>query len=88
MSAYVFFDILEITDQKIMQEYGHRIGPTVEDYGGRYLVRGGKSDIVEGDWHPVIPVIIEFPNLEQALCWLLDPSARFFGIGDVIFVRQ
>ena len=69
MSAYVFFDILEIIDQKKMKEYGRRIRPTVENYGGRYLVRGGKSNIVEGDWHPVMPVIIEFPNLEQAHEW-------------------
>ena len=69
MSAYVFFDILEIIDQKKMEEYRRRIGPTVENYGGRYLVRGGKSNIVEGDWQPVIPVIIEFPNLEQAYEW-------------------
>ena len=69
MSAYVFFDILEITDQKKMEEYGRRIGSTVERYGGRYLVRGGKSNIVEGDWSPVIPVIIEFPSLEQVYAW-------------------
>jgi uncharacterized protein (DUF1330 family) len=69
MSAYVFFDILEIIDQKTMEEYGRRIGSTVNNYGGRYLVRGGKSNIVEGDWHPVLPVIIEFPNLEQAQAW-------------------
>jgi uncharacterized protein (DUF1330 family) len=69
MSAYVFFDILEITDQKKMEEYGRRIGPTVEHYEGRYLVRGGKSNVVEGDWRPVIPVIIEFPSLEQAHAW-------------------
>jgi uncharacterized protein (DUF1330 family) len=66
MPAYVFFDILEIIDQKKMEEYGRRIGLTVEQYGGHYLVRGGKSHIVEGDWQPVLPVIIEFPSLEQA----------------------
>ena len=69
MPAYIFFDILEIVDQKKMEEYGRRIGSTVESYGGRYLVKGGTFYIVEGDWHPTIPVIIEFPNLEQAYAW-------------------
>jgi uncharacterized protein (DUF1330 family) len=69
MPAYVFFDIFEIIDQKKMEEYGRRIGATVEQYGGQYLVRGGKLNVVEGDWHPVIPVIIEFPSLERAHEW-------------------
>ena len=69
MPAYVFFDILEIVDQKKMEAYGHQIGSTVERYGGRYLVRGGSVNVVEGDWRPVLPVIIEFPSLEQAYEW-------------------
>jgi len=69
MLAYVFFDILEIVDQKKMEEYRLQIGATVEHYGGRYLVRGGKVDILEGDWSLVRAVIIEFPSLEQAYRW-------------------
>ena len=69
MSAFIFFDILEILDPEIMRAYGQRIGPTVEKYGGRYLVRGGKTEVVEGDWSPTIPVIIEFPSLDQAHQW-------------------
>ena len=69
MPAYVFFDILEIVDQQKMEEYGRQVGPTVESYGGQYLVRGGRLNIVEGDWRPVLPVIIEFPSLEQAYQW-------------------
>jgi uncharacterized protein (DUF1330 family) len=69
MLAYVFFDILEIVDQKKLEEYGRRIGATVEHYGGRYLVRGGRVHIMEGDWSPVRAVIMEFPSLEQAYQW-------------------
>jgi len=69
MSAYIVFDILEISDPEKMQAYGQQIGPTVAQYGGRYLVRGGKTEVVEGDWSPTIPVIIEFPGLEQAHLW-------------------
>ena len=69
MSAYVFFDILEISDPEKMGAYGQQIGPTVEQHGGRYLVRGGQTEIVEGDWRPSLPVIIEFPSLEHARKW-------------------
>ena len=43
--------------------------PVVEKFGGRYLVIGGKFDVVEGDWRPTVPVVIEFPSLEQAHRW-------------------
>jgi uncharacterized protein (DUF1330 family) len=69
MPAYVFFDILEISDPEKMRAYGQQIGATVEDHGGRYLVKGGRTEVVEGDWQPTIPVIIEFPSLEQAHQW-------------------
>ena len=69
MLAYVFFDILEVIDQKKTEEYGRRIGSTVEQFGGRYLVRGGRVHVMEGDWSPVRAVIIEFPGLEQAYHW-------------------
>ena len=69
MPAYCFFDILEVTDQAKLQEYKSRVAPVVEQYGGRYIVLGGKTDLVEGHWRPTFPVIIEFPGLEQAHRW-------------------
>jgi uncharacterized protein (DUF1330 family) len=42
---------------------------TVERYGGHYLTVGGRTDVVEGDWRPVFPVLIEFPDLDQARRW-------------------
>jgi len=69
MSAYFLFDVLEVTDQEKMEEYRGGVLSTVERYGGRYLTVGGKCDVVEGDWKPVFPVIIEFPSLEQAHRW-------------------
>lgn len=69
MSAYCFFDVLEITDEEKMERYRAGVFATVEQYGGRYLVIGGKTDLVEGEWKPVFPVLIEFPSLEQAHRW-------------------
>ena len=69
MAAYCFFDVHQITDPDKMANYRAGVLATVEQYGGRYLTVGGKSDVVEGDWKPTFPVIIEFPSLEQAHRW-------------------
>lgn len=69
MAAYCFFDILEVTDPPKMEEYRNRIVAVVQRFGGRYLAAGGPFDVVEGNWKPVFPVIIEFPSLEQAHRW-------------------
>ena len=69
MSAYCIFDITEIIDKEKMGEYRQRVGATVEQYGGRYVVRGGEFEVVEGDWQPARLVLLEFPSLEQARQW-------------------
>ncbi|HWT03109.1 MAG TPA: DUF1330 domain-containing protein [Pyrinomonadaceae bacterium] len=69
MPAYCFFDVLEVTDAEKLEHYRDGVLATVERYGGRYLTVGGRSDVVEGQWQPVFPVLIEFPSLEQAHKW-------------------
>ena len=69
MSAYCFFDILQVTDPAAFAAYRARIVPVVEKFGGRYIVAGGKFDVVEGAWRPTLPVILQFPSLEQAHKW-------------------
>jgi len=69
MAAYCFFDVLEVTDPAKLEEYRAGVLATVRRYGGRYLTVGGRCDVVEGQWSPVFPVILEFPSLEQAHSW-------------------
>ena len=69
MAAYCVFDVLEITDGPKMDEYRRGVRATVERHGGRYLVIGGRTEVVEGDWRPTLPVIIEFPTFEAARGW-------------------
>ena len=69
MSAYCLFDNLEVIDLAKLEEYKNRALPVVEQYGGHYIVLGGKFDILEGEWGPIFPVMIEFPSLEQAYRW-------------------
>lgn len=76
MPAYCLFDNLEVTDIARLDEYKARVAPIVQQYGGRYLVIGGKVDLVEGTWKPTFPVMIEFPTLEQAHRWYQSEEYR------------
>jgi uncharacterized protein (DUF1330 family) len=69
MPAYFFVDTREIKDAANMEEYKARVTPVVEKFGGRYLVIGGPFEVVEGEWGPVFPVLIQFPSMDQARRW-------------------
>jgi len=69
MPAYCFFDVLEVTDNDALERYRAGVLATVEAYGGRYLTVGGDQVVVEGDWQPRFPVLIEFPSMTQARGW-------------------
>lgn len=68
MSAYAVANI-DVTDAKAFQRYITEVPATVAKYGGRYLVRGGKIKLVEGDWNPKILVVIEFPTMDALKAW-------------------
>ena len=73
MSAYVIVDV-EVTDPQGYQEYAKLARPTVEQYGGKYLARGGQNELLEGEWQPKRLVILEFESLPQAKTWLNSPE--------------
>ena len=64
MAAYVIGDI-EVTDPAAFQEYRNRIGATVEQYGGKFVVRGGRVNPKEGDWQPHRYSCSSFPALSR-----------------------
>ncbi|MBC8008365.1 MAG: DUF1330 domain-containing protein [Prolixibacteraceae bacterium] len=68
MSAYVIVDI-DIHDPAVYDEYRKVVGPTLTQYGGKFVVRGGKIDILEGKWNPKRIVILEFENAARARQW-------------------
>lgn len=68
MAAYYIGD-LDITDPAGMKEYRERVGATIEQYGGKFLVRGGTCEVVEGNWQPHRLVLLEFESVEQAKRW-------------------
>lgn len=68
MAAYVIVDI-EVTDPVAYEEYRKRVGATLDQYGGKFLVRGGAVEVLEGDWSPSRIVVVEFKSVEQAKRW-------------------
>lgn len=68
MPAY-FMVQLEVTDVDRFKEYAAQVPATVEKFGGRYLVRGGEYEVLEGQWPQRRHVVLEFPSVEQARAW-------------------
>jgi len=73
MSAYVFVSV-EVHDPVRYEDYRKTVLPTIEAYGGRFLVRGGKMEVLEGNWPPHRIVIVEFPSVEKARAWWNSPE--------------
>ena len=73
MPAYLVAEI-EITDAEGYKEYSRVVPATIEKFGGRFLVRGGKAHPLEGDIPERRRVIVEFPSIEQAKAWYHSPD--------------
>ena len=73
MAAYVIANV-RVTDPDRFPEYSSQVLPTVERYGGRYLARGGKAEVLEGDWEPHRLVILEFENMGRLREWYDSPE--------------
>jgi uncharacterized protein (DUF1330 family) len=68
MAAYMIVDI-EVIDPGKYERYKALAPPTIAQYGGRYLARGGKTETLEGSWSPKRLVILEFPSMDRARAW-------------------
>ena len=68
MAAYIIVEI-DVHDPTTYEDYKQLAPPSIAAYGGRYIVRGGKTVTLEGDWEPRRIVILEFPDLERACAW-------------------
>ncbi len=69
MSAYVIVEI-DIIDPAGFEEYKKLASATVEKYGGKYIVRGGRTEVLEGDWKPKRIVVLQFESMQRAKDWL------------------
>ena len=76
MSAYCLFDNRVVKNPAKLEEYKKRVLPVVEKYHGKYVVLGGETEVVEGNWKPTYLVMIEFPNQELAKKWYYSEEYR------------
>jgi len=67
VSAYVIVE-LEVTDQEQYAAYGKLAQESVVRHGGRFLIRGGAQEVIEGEWSPRM-VMLEFDSLDAVRAW-------------------
>ncbi len=73
MAAYIIVQI-DITDPEAFDVYRAQVPPTLELFGGEYIVRGGEQEILEGEWAYPRCVVLKFPSMEQARAWHASPE--------------
>ena len=73
MKTFVIVDN-EIIDKKSYQAYIKAIAPTVEEFEGTYLIRGGTLLFSDSEWNPDRLVVIEFPDNNSAMDWVQSPE--------------
>ncbi len=61
MSAYLIADLV-VKDRETFSGYASQVPDIIAKYGGKFIVRGGELEKVEGDWDINRLVILEFPD--------------------------
>ena len=82
MSAYIFASV-EVTDPVAYEEYRRQVPAIIAAYGGRYLARGGKTEVLEGEAPANRLVILEFPDMARLKAFYESPEYR-----PLIAIRQ
>ena len=75
MAAYVIAEVT-ITDPPGYDAYRQMVPATVAKYGGKFVVRGGHLEMLEGNWAPKRLVVIEFESAERAKQWWASEDYR------------
>lgn len=68
MSAYIIVDV-NILNAKNYEDYKKLTPASLVPYQGKFIVRGGPAETLEGDWQPGRIVVLEFPSAEKARQW-------------------
>lgn len=80
MAAYLIADV-DVKDPEMYKGYSAYVPATIEQFGGRFLVRGGASEILEGEWTPHRTVVLEFPDMDTLQRWYRsDAYSAILGI--------
>jgi uncharacterized protein (DUF1330 family) len=73
MPAYIIVEV-DVHNPEEYEDYKKLTGPSLVNYGGKFIVRGGQTETLEGDWNPGRIVVLEFPTKEQAKTWWSSPE--------------
>jgi uncharacterized protein (DUF1330 family) len=73
MSVYMIIDIT-VHNSEAYKEYVKLASSFIEKHEGKYLVRGGKTEVREGTWEPGRIIVLEFPSRSEATAFLDDPE--------------
>lgn len=73
MSAYVFANV-RVEDHAVYEQYKQMVPATIQRYGGRYLARGGRAQVLEGSLRLGRTIVLEFPSYEDAQRWYSSPE--------------
>jgi uncharacterized protein (DUF1330 family) len=72
--GYIVAELHNVNPGSEFQEYRDKVLATVEAFGGRFLIRGGDSRLLEGE-EPLGPVVVlEFDSQERAMAWYNSPA--------------
>jgi uncharacterized protein (DUF1330 family) len=73
MAAYLLADV-HVKDPQKYDEYRNQVAATVARHGGRFIVRGGKHEVLEGNRDVQRLVVIEFPSMDALKTWYNSPE--------------
>jgi len=76
MKFYLIVDVADIREAEKYAEYVRRVPTVVAAFGGRYLARGGKTEVLSGDWRPGRMAIVEFSSRDALQSWLKSEEYR------------
>jgi uncharacterized protein (DUF1330 family) len=66
--AYVIVD-MQISDLEQYKQYMAAAPETVKAAGGEYVIRGGRTEPLEGNWQPTRMAMLKFPSYDAAKAW-------------------
>lgn len=75
MPAYLIVQV-EVTDPSQYEDYKKMVPASLEAYGGKFVVRGGACENLEGAWQPKRLVVIQFASVDIAKKWWDSPEYR------------
>jgi uncharacterized protein (DUF1330 family) len=73
MPAYIIAEV-DVTNPTGYEAYRPLAGASIAQYGGKFVVRGGKAELIEGSPDPARVVVIEFADSDAAKRWYHSPE--------------